>query len=439
MSLIASSIRSENIHFKRNPYKIGALILFFVAAIYGLQNGYTLYQTQTEEIEKIKLKNKKTSDQVVQWFAEGKSGPENRPWINISEPYWSLWYTPSPVCKTPSGLMPLSIGQSEQFGYYKQVTNRSTPYDADLAEEIANPERLAIGTLDFSFVILFLLPAILLVLLFNIGGLEKDLGFEQLIFLSVSDHKIWILGRYLYYLLIIVATILLTVLPYSILTKSMLEHPGKMLLFFLYTFLYVVSWMAIFFIVSVAFSGSKNISIVMVALWLTLTVVLPGTSHQLTTLNYPATYMTDLLDAKREEADKISELPKEKIKNLLIASFPELRNSLHYSDTSINEEIINNSVSYLVNNMMQETARKIDVLHEEKNSFIKKLYLINPVGFFQNKLNGIADTDYYSFQLFRNKIQDRINKKVSLMASESWNKVSVDSVRYQQYLKELND
>jgi hypothetical protein len=73
MSLLASSIRSENIHFKRNPYKIGALILFFVAAIYGLQNGYTLYQTQTEEIEKIKSKNKKTSDQVVQWFAEGKS------------------------------------------------------------------------------------------------------------------------------------------------------------------------------------------------------------------------------------------------------------------------------------------------------------------------------------------------------------------------------
>ncbi|MFN7274309.1 MAG: hypothetical protein ACK5VF_04400, partial [Bacteroidota bacterium] len=194
-----------------------------------------------------------------------------------------------------------------------------------------------------------------------------------------------------------------------------------------------------FFILSITFSGSKNISIVMVALWLTLTVVLPGTTHQLITLNYPATYMTELLDAKREEADKISELPKEKIKNLLIASFPELRNSLHYSDTTIDEEIINNSVSYLVNNMMKETTRKIEVLHEEKNSFIRKMYLINPVGFFQNKLNGIADTDYYSFQLFRNKIQNRINKKVSLMASESWNKVVVDSVRYQHYLKELND
>jgi hypothetical protein len=67
------------------------------------------------------------------------------------------------------------------------------------------------------------------------------------------------------------------------------------------------------------------------------------------------------------------------------------------------------------------------------------MYYINPVGFFQNKLNEITDTDYYSFQLFRNEIQDRIDRKVSLIVSESWNKVVVDSVRYQQYLKELND
>jgi hypothetical protein len=197
--------------------------------------------------------------------------------------------------------------------------------------------------------------------------------------------------------------------------------------------------MAMFLIVSLAFSGSKNISIVMVALWLTLTVVLPGTTHQLTTLNYPATYMTELLDAKREESEKINELSKEKIKEQLISGFPALRQSVHFSDTTIDDEIINNSVSYLVNNMMKETTRKIEALHEEKNSFIRKMYFINPVGFFQNKLNEITDTDYYSFQLFRNEIQDRIDRKVSLIVSESWNKVVVDSVRYQQYLKELND
>ena len=71
--------------------------------------------------------------------------------------------------------MVFSLGQSEQYGYYKRVTNWSTTFDSDLAEEIANPERLAIGTLDFNFVFIYLSPILLIILLFNIGGLEKDL------------------------------------------------------------------------------------------------------------------------------------------------------------------------------------------------------------------------------------------------------------------------
>ena len=33
-------------------------------------------------------------------------------------------------------MMTFSLGQAEQYGYYKRVTNWSTTYDSDLAEEI---------------------------------------------------------------------------------------------------------------------------------------------------------------------------------------------------------------------------------------------------------------------------------------------------------------
>ena len=42
-------------------------------------------------------------------------------------------------------MMVFSLGQSEQYGYYKRVTNWSSVYDSDLAEETVKPER-AIGT-----------------------------------------------------------------------------------------------------------------------------------------------------------------------------------------------------------------------------------------------------------------------------------------------------
>ena len=39
-------------------------------------------------------------------------------------------------------------------------------------EEISNPERLANGSIDFSFLIIFLLPILLIILTYNISGLE---------------------------------------------------------------------------------------------------------------------------------------------------------------------------------------------------------------------------------------------------------------------------
>ena len=73
-------------------------------------------------------------------------------------------------------MMVFSLGQSEQYGYYKRVTNWSTIFDSDLAEEIANPERMAIGTLDLNFVLIYLTPILIIILLFNIGGLERAVG-----------------------------------------------------------------------------------------------------------------------------------------------------------------------------------------------------------------------------------------------------------------------
>ena len=62
--------------------------------------------------------------------------------------------------------MVFSLGQSEQYGYYKRVTNWSTIFDSDLAEEIANPERMAIGTLDLNFVLIYLILYYILFLFF---------------------------------------------------------------------------------------------------------------------------------------------------------------------------------------------------------------------------------------------------------------------------------
>ena len=111
--------------------------------------------------------------------------------------------------------MVFSLGQSEQYGYYKRVTNWSSTFDSDLAEEIANPERLAIGTLDFNFVFTYLSPILIIILLFNIGGLERDLKFENLIYLQSISKRSLLFLRFLFYFVLVVLILFILLFFYQ--------------------------------------------------------------------------------------------------------------------------------------------------------------------------------------------------------------------------------
>ena len=54
--------------------------------------------------------------------------------------------------------MPLGIGQSQQYGFYKKINRWSSTYDDDIVEEISNYERLINGNIDFSFLVIFSSP-----------------------------------------------------------------------------------------------------------------------------------------------------------------------------------------------------------------------------------------------------------------------------------------
>ena len=91
--------------------------------------------------------------------------------------------------------------------------------------------------------------------------------------------------------------------------------------------------------------------------------------------------------------------------------FPWLKNTLYAADSTINSSIVNRSVSGLVNILNKNVASKIETSNEDKNKFIKKFNIINPVTAFQNHINALARTDYYAYQHFRNHIQSIIDKK----------------------------
>ena len=173
----------------------------------------------------------------------------------------------------------------------------------------------------------------------------------------------------------------------------------------------------------------------MISIWLTFCIIIPGAIHQISSLKYPTNYMTDYLDVSREQESEIFKLPSDTSRMKLLEEFPRLKNTLYAADTSINKSIINRSLSGLVNILNKNVGYKIENSNEEKNEFINKLSMVNPIVFFQNKINQITKTDYYAYKNYRREIQEIIDKKIKLILDDTWDKIIVDKARYVQYVE----
>ncbi len=425
-------------HFLRSPFKIISLALFIAAGIYACQNGYSLYRIHSSEIRAIKTNNEDYVNKMISQYEEIEKGTEKaRSRRDPTDPYWAIWNVPSYVFKYPSKLMPFSIGQAEQYGYYKRISNWSTIFDSDMAEEIANPERLAIGTLDFSFVFIYLTPIIIIIMLFNIGGLEKDLNFDRLIYVSNISKSQWLIARFAFYFILLCLLIIIVMLPYSFLIEVFKTEGIAFVKLLLIKLGYIFFWFLIFFIINYYGKGSPDQSLKMISVWLLFCIIIPGGVHQLTSLKYPTNYMTDYLDVRRNNNNNFFAFPDQSLRDTLISSFPYLENTVHASDSIPIKPILNKSVSALVNALNKNASNKIKISDEQRNQFIINSYAINPVTYFQNQINHQTKTDYYAFENYKNRIQSMIDEKIDLILNDCWNKEIVDKQKYIFYVESL--
>lgn len=425
--------RYEWIHFIRSPFKVVALFLFIAAGIYGLHNGADLYHSQMAEIGKIKIETKKQIQETTAIYEEGKTGPEDRPWVDVTTPFWAAWYAVPTHFKQPSPAMVYSVGQAEQFGFYKKVTFQSSPYDSDMAEEIANPERLQSGTLDFSFVMLNLLPLLLLLQLYNLKGKEAEMGILPLIYVQTGTKANWLAIRVSFYVALLALTTFLLMLYGSLLTNVWSSATSAFIQTLAFLLIYLFAWTGIFLLILKSGQSSVINTIKMAGCWLLLTFILPALAHQLVSTVYPADLMTDWIDAKRDERQKLYDQPDSVLQAKLDQMFPEIVNSPLYKDSTRMGYARNYSSSALANELMKSMTITIVDQSKAKNNMVKKTYWLNPLAFFQNQLNSFAKTHFQDYQNYRNEIQQKIDNQINILVSDVWNDVKVNKEKYLEY------
>lgn len=424
-------------HFVRSPFKLIALVLFIIAAIYGLNNGRDLYEKQIAEIERIEEEVRTKQQENLAKYVNGELVPEDRPWVDMSTPFWSIWFSNVHHYKKPSPAMVYSTGQAEQYGFYKRVTFWASPYDADMAEEISNPERLQIGTLDFSFVLIFLLPLLLLILTYNIKSGEAENGFLPLIEVQTASKNKWLFFRMLFYVVLSIIVITGTLLYGASLTGIFSSSASPIRQTFLLISLYLLFWSVIFFVILYYGKSILGNTIKMIGVWLLFAFVIPGIVHQVVGIAKPANLMTDLIDADRDDKYALYDEPDSVLQQKLIDLFPEISESPVIQDSTKRDIARNQSSSALVNELKKKSVISIEKENRVRKNLVQSTYWFNPVSFFQNSLNSISGTHYNDYKDYRDEIQLLIDKQIRIMVLETWYDKEVDKKKYEKYLNEL--
>jgi ABC-2 type transport system permease protein len=422
----------EWLHFWRNSARPIAVLLFLIAACFGIFNGQEHYADRMDELESIQQRTAETHQLVHTWFDSGDSGPADRPWVDIKTPFWSMWYADHYLVDTPKPTMVFNIGQSEHFGYYKKVSMWTTAFDDDLTAELANPEFVLMGALDFTFVWIYLMPILLIVLTYQMKGLENDLGFIPLLKIQRPSLSLWIIQRLVIIGLgFLVLLTLLIVIP-SLMLEGMVF--GDTLVLWLIYVIYLFLWLILVFIVLNFGKGQADQALKLLGVWLMLTVVIPGAVNQYVLLRKPADLMMAMIEANREGQQEIYDRPQDDIIASTFQILPELKElDVSNNDSLLNQPMINSAYRLVLNDYMSDISNQIMEIQVERNEIIARSYWFNPVSGFHNWINNVTNTGHEANLVFRRQIQragESINCRLII---DEWNNKKIDRGDFDEY------
>ncbi|WOJ96237.1 DUF3526 domain-containing protein [Congregibacter brevis] len=229
--------------------------------------------------------------------------------------YYSFYVT----YDAPKPLAFSAMGQRDTAPYLKRI--RLLALEGQIYHgESPNPLLAQIGSLDISFIAAYLLPLILIVLLYDLKASENTAG--RLVFLQSMPNvwsKLWaprIVWRG--------ALVFMTIgIPFSVGAFISGASIGEVLSGLAGLLLTTVFWTALVSLIAMRAWSAASIAAALIGIWLTLNVLLPALVQNLVIPTIEGPAGADISLVQREAVNDAWDLPKSATLDPFTALFPE--------------------------------------------------------------------------------------------------------------------
>lgn len=293
--------------------KLAAGVLLLLVALVSLSvwSGYRAVDAQQAALARISAAHQQDLEAVsAKYSQQGDAG-------------YAAYYTFHLTWDEPSPLAFAAFGQRDLQPYSLRV--RMLGLQSQLyASETFNPELALPGRLDFAFVLIYLVPLFIIVLMHDLLTAERESGrLSLLISLPLAHGTLWWRRAGLRYALVLIAILL----PLSVglaLSRATASHVAGIVAI---TVLYAAFWAGLALFVGAKARSSAGSAAVLLGLFVMLTILLPTMINSAIARLVPVTKGVELTMAQRQEVHQGWDLPKSVVMEKFFIHHPEWRDT----------------------------------------------------------------------------------------------------------------
>jgi ABC-2 type transport system permease protein len=256
-------------YIRAKSYSI-ALVILLISSLLSLYIGDNFIIKYQRNIEQTAHYQQETIERYVKF--------ENK------EMGLLLYYLKFGLVNELPNLAGLSIGQRDINPSIMNVTIRNLE-EQKYNTELHNPMYQLLGNFDFSFVLIYFFPLVIISFCFNLLSDEKENGTWKL--LSVQAVYPFKIIFYKIAIRFVVVQALLAVVLASAKFFMAIPFNAAFIAFSLMAIMYVTFWFSLnWFIISLQRESNYN-ALALLILWIVLTIVAPATTNAIITHSYP--------------------------------------------------------------------------------------------------------------------------------------------------------
>ncbi|GGX18010.1 DUF3526 domain-containing protein [Aquimarina muelleri] len=384
----------------RTPLSISILVFFIGLGAYSIYYGYSITKKQIQVIHDLENLHKEQVKTTIGYFNADTTTHKGKALYNkATQPGWIEHLIKPFATFYPNSFSSMAIGHRDVYPFYKEISTKDNSlhvFDAD----ISNPEILIAGNFDLSFVIIYLIPLLMIVLCHNIISEEKELG-TFILLKSQSNHFRKIIFYKLFFrtLIVLTLTYILNIVAAYISPTNTPISILNLLYWLLIVTCYLFFWFAICYLLISFQKNSIVTSLYMIGSWLLLSIILPSLFNFYIDISYPKRIKADMASEKRKIEESVWDLEPKVLLQKFYNHHPE------YNTQNSNDTIKYSSKHFVAYyDALEKQLAPIAKVHKDRENERKKLMSkfseFIPTLKMQKTLNQIGNTDFNSYIYF---------------------------------------